>query len=411
MKSLRTTGFMKHSNDMREHLRIECRPVRWLGVIGHHGVFLIILTLNFIGGHRVVGQIPVCTDLNAERTRVVSDQEPVDAARLLSTATSKPRAVWIDREDVMRLPLTGRGWSRVKHAAKPPLGPPSLYDQNSNHDVATLAKALVSVRLERKEYADEVRRVIRALMEQEDHREPLAVARNLPSYVIAADLVGLDPNDTEHFREWLRRVMKYGFEGRTLVRIHESRPNNWGAMAGAARMVVAAYLGDDLELAKAAKVFQAYLGDRSVVCEFRFAANRSWQSDPTVPYAINPVGAIKAGISIDGAQPEEMRRAGDFQWPPPQNEYPWEGLQGLVVQAEVLHRQGYESWKWSDAALARAARFLYHAGLPPDGDDRWVVWLLNARCQVSFAADSSASFGKNMGWTAWTHAAIAVSPN
>ncbi len=313
------------------------------------------------------------------------------------------KGIWISRDELIALDVVGKNWARLRSLAEKPIGPPALYDQNSNHDIQTLTKAMVGVRLNNERYQNEVRRVIRQLMEQNEAREPLAVARNLVSYILAADLVGLSDQDDERFRGWIRETMKTKFEGRTLTEIHELRPNNWGAMAGATRIAAASYLGDKKEIERAAGVLRGYLGDRSFHHEFRFSSNRTWQFDPSAPVAINPAGAIKDGILIDGAQPEEMRRASDFRWPPPANDYPWEGLQGLVVQAELLHRQGYDAWSWSEMAIYRAARFLFSAGLIPDGDDRWVVPLINARCKCSFPVDTNATFGKNMGWTLWTH--------
>ncbi len=76
---------------------------------------------------------------------------------------------------------------------------------------------------------------------------------------------------------------------------------------------------------------------------------------------LNPSGATKEGESIDGALPSEMRRGGSFRFPPKRTEYPWGGLAGAVVQAEILSRQGYDAWSWSDRALRRATEFLRRA--------------------------------------------------
>lgn len=335
-------------------------------------------------------------------TALIATKDAADAQETPDLIVPK-QGIWISRDELITKEIVGRTWARLQAMAERPLGPPTLYDQNSNHDIQTLTKAMVGVRLNDERHLKEVRKVIRQLSERIEAREPLAVSRNLTSYVIAADLVGLDAEDDEHFRDWLRQCLATKFEGRTLVEIHELRPNNWGAMAGAARISAAAFLGDRKQIEQAALVLQGYLGDREAYRRFRFAENRSWQFDPSAPVAINPAGAMKEGILIDGAQPEEMRRASDLLWPPPENDYPWEGLQGLVVQAELLHRQGYDPWSWSEMALYRAVRFLYSARMEPLGDDRWVIPLVNTRCQSTFPVDADATFGKNMGWTLWTH--------
>ena len=112
---------------------------------------------------------------------------------------------------------------------------------------------------------------------------------------------------------------------------------------------------------------------------------------------------MKDGHSIDGALPEEMRRGGDFQWPPAQTGYAWEGLQGAIVQAEILHRAGYDTWQWEDQALLRAVEFLESIGWSADGDDRWQIWLINYAYGTSFSTQTAVSPGKNMGWTDWSH--------
>jgi hypothetical protein len=112
---------------------------------------------------------------------------------------------------------------------------------------------------------------------------------------------------------------------------------------------------------------------------------------------------MKQGHSIDGALPDDMRRGGSFTWPPNHTAYAWEAMQGAIVQAELLYRQGYDTWQWEDQALLRATEFLYSIGWQPTGDDTWQPYLINARYDTNFPAPASAASGKNMGWTAWTH--------
>ena len=99
-----------------------------------------------------------------------------------------------------------------------------------------------------------------------------------------------------------------------------------------------------------------------------------------------------------------MRRGGTFAWPPVKTDYAWEGLQGAVLQADLLYRAGYATWTWSDRALLRAARFLYErAGWPAIGDDQWQPWLIDKRYGTSFRAAPPARTGKNFGWTDWLY--------
>ena len=40
---------------------------------------------------------------------------------------------------------------------------------------------------------------------------------------------------------------------------------------------------------------------------------------------------------------------------------------------------------------------------PPEGDDIWQPWLVNAVYGTDFPVESPTDPGKNMGWTDWTH--------
>ena len=233
----------------------------------------------------------------------------------------------------------------------------------------------------------------------------LALGRELAAYVIAADLVKLPADKNTVFRAWLRRTRTEQLLGRTLQSTHEDRPNNWGAHAGASRAAVAAYLGDTVELARTAQVLRGWLGQRSVYAGFKWG-DLSWQCDPLRPVGINPAGCARNGYSIDGVLPDDQRKSGGFDWPPPRENYVWEALQGALVSAEILHRQGYDTYNWSNKALLRAYRWLHiQANYPATGDDEWQSHVVNYRYRTTFPAPLPARSGKNMGWTDWTHGA------
>jgi hypothetical protein len=176
---------------------------------------------------------------------------------------------------------------------------------------------------------------------------------------------------------------------------------------------VAVYLGDAEELAEAADVFHGWLGNRDVYAGFKYG-ELSWQADAENPVGINPKGATKDGYSIDGVIPDDMRRGGTFGFPPEMTNYPWGGLEGATVQAQLLYRQGYDAWNWEDKALLRAAQFLHDISLEYDpdwwahGDDEWNAWLINYAYDTDFPTELPAREGKNMGWTDWTHTEPAV---
>jgi hypothetical protein len=237
----------------------------------------------------------------------------------------------------------------------------------------------------------------------------LALGRELAAYVIAAELAGLDKEDDQVFRAWLGRVLSEKLDGRSLRSTHEDRPNNWGTHAGASRAAVAAYLGDKEELERTAAVFRGWLGDRSSYAGFSYK-DLSWQADPAKPVGINPKGAVREGHLLDGALPDDMRRGGRLKFPPGGTGYPWEALQGALVEAEILKRAGYDAWEWEDRALLRAVEFLNRVGWQATKDDEWQVWLINYRYGTSFATAVKVRPGKNMGWTDWTHGGRASPP-
>jgi len=340
------------------------------------------------------------TDPGAHLGATTAANAAIQAVSIAAVAVQP--GVWISPDQIRSLPTTGAAWLKLTQSAAKTTTTPDLSNQDEDADVFTLAKALVGVRQNNATYLAQVRQNVMAAIGTEAGGRTLALGRNLASYVIAADLVGLSPTDDARFRTWLRTTLSENLDGDTLRSTHELRANNWGTMAGGSRAAVAVYLGDTVELARVAKVFKGWLGDRASYAGFKFG-DTAWQADPKAPVGINPLGSTKGGHSIDGALPEEMRRGGPFAWPPKYTNYPWGALQGVVVQAEILYRAGYDTWQWSDKAILRAVQYLYNIGWAATSDDQWIISLINARYGSTFTANAKASPGKIMGWTAWTH--------
>jgi Alginate lyase len=333
-------------------------------------------------------------------------------AASLTPALAPPRpvaGVWTTPQELASKPTSGRAWDEVVRAAALAGGVPKLSNQDTDQDVYALAAALVFARTGAIAYGDKARSSIAAAIGTERGGRTLALGRNLPSIVIAADVMNLpafDPALDGRFRSWLSSVRSETLTSETLISTHEQRANNWGTMAGAARVAADAYLGDAADLNRAAAVFRGWLGDRHAYTGFRYG-DLSYQANPAAPVGINPVGATKQGVSIDGALPEEMRRGCSFRPDPCHTPYPWEAMQGAVVQANLLARRGYDAWTWSDHALLRAATYLQgldalYGGWYAADDDTWQPWLLNYAYGTSLPALSPSTPGKNMGWTDWT---------
>ena len=226
--------------------------------------------------------------------------------------------LWTTAAELAARPTSGSAWAAVKAAADGSPGTASIADQNSDHDIDTLAAALVYARTKIAAYRAKAAAGIGAAIGTEQGGRTLALGRNLASYVIAADLIELGNYDGAldgRFRSWLSAVRTEDLGGDTLVSTSEQRPNNWGTMAGASRVAADIYLGDTADLDRAATVFRGWLGDRSAYSGFKFG-DMSWQVDPSHPVGVQPPGATKDGLDIDGALADDMRRGCALQTPP-----------------------------------------------------------------------------------------------
>jgi hypothetical protein len=108
--------------------------------------------------------------------------------------------------------------------------------------------------------------------------------------------------------------------------------------------------------------------------------------------------------NLNGVLPDDQRRAGGYTWPPPKENYAWEALQGLMTQATILNRAGYDVFNWESRALLRAVQWLHTQALfPAGGDDTFVPHLVNFHYGTTFPAPVPSRSGKGMGYTDWTH--------
>ncbi|MEX0685697.1 MAG: alginate lyase family protein [Balneolales bacterium] len=328
----------------------------------------------------------------------------------LNSENAHEPSIWLNQTEIDDLPTQGESFEYVVNFANSGLKA-NLFDQDNDHNNQTYAQALLCARDVDQVYCDMAIQGIIDAMHTQGEAHMLALGRNLAAYVIAADLTGYrDPQ----FIKWLDEIRHKEISGRTLISTHERRPNNHGTVAGASRIAASAFLGDESDVASAAQIFHDWLGNREVYTDFVFGGPDGildWQANPDKPVGINPPGSTKEGHNIDGVLPDEMRRCGDgsFKWPPCRTGYNWGGMQGAVLQAELLHRQGYPAWEWESKALLRAASWLYNA-TADDGDTyypriemRWQPWLINKTYDTNFKTERATPPGKNMGFTDWTH--------
>jgi hypothetical protein len=342
----------------------------------------------------------VYSNLTAGRTSAAA---VVEAPQTIAGA-----GIWISQAEIAQLPTSGSAWNNLLATANSSCGAVDLTDQEDATNVCVMAKALVFARTGTVSYRTDVMNALSQIIAAPAYSgRALALGRELVSYVIAADLIGLknfNPTLDLAFRTAIRVLRDAPTtEAGTLRECHERRPNNWGTHCGASRIAIDAYLGDTADLARAAQVFKGWLGDRASYSGFSYG-DLSWQCDSSRPVGINAAGCTRNGHSIDGVIADDQRRAGSYAWPAPQENYVWEALQGALAQAVLLHRAGYPVWDWENRALLRAVAWLHNVNqYPADGDDTWQPHIINRFYGTSFPAPTPSRAGKNVGWTDWTH--------
>lgn len=334
--------------------------------------------------------------------------ESVGYTNRLWTTVAELQAMSLKPLEIARL----RKWSSSVQS-------PQLFRRNEDQDVRLLSATYLSFIEQDIARQNQLKAICRAAIGSEvgapdgfGDAESLALSRNLPAVLIACRLLAMHTD--AGFRLWVKQLDEQllGGQQRSLRSTHEQRANNWGTHAGAARAARAVFLNDKQALAEVAKVFAQWTGQLSGPTLFKFKRDTSWQANPRKPLGINPAGSSRDGHSLDGVLPADQRRGGSYQWPPPQEPYVWEALQGAVVTAQILHDNGYPAWEWGDKALLRAVRWLIdEAQFPAEGDDVWILQLIDLNYGTSFSTPyllRPSKPGKNMGFTRFTHSAKIV---
>ena len=265
------------------------------------------------------------------------------------------------------------------------------------------AGALVAVATNDTELRNRVVQGLTGAVGTENGARALAIARQLTGYVLAADIIGYyDPS----YVQWVGSMITFPTTSGpgSLRESHMERPNNWGTHAGVARLAAALYTNDGEEAQDAVDVFVGFLGDRSRYAGFKYG-DLSWQANPEAPVGVNPPGSSLDGHSLDGALPEELRRAGGFQYPFPKENYCWEAMQGIVTMAWLVEQNGF--FVLNLTAVKRAYDWLVNeADYPAEGDDRFVVPMIECLFDPDWpgvSTNGAVGSGKSIGFTGWTH--------
>lgn len=367
--------------------------------------------------------VPTATSATPTATQVSptsTPAQPTPAPSGLPPSSTSSKGIWISREEIMKLPTSGSEWQALYTTAGGSLGTADIADQNSNHDVNTLAASLVCVRTG--QFCDKARAAVVSAIGTEEGGRWLAVGRNLTSYVISADLLNLradsNPNsDGSRVEAWIRsfltKKLSYNNDASRLVGfpVFDSG-SNASAEQGAAYAAVAAYLGDHNALEYAWNRFRLYSCDRSSpesVIDITKGVAGGWAYDNNHPCAVNPAGTSRDGHRIDGAIINDMVRGGSYQWPPVYTQYPWVGLEGYVPAAYILYRAGYPAFEVENRAVLRTMEYLKY--LDDNTSSVWfdgiraneIIHLVNFIYGTNFPVKGPTGGGRTVGFTGWTH--------
>lgn len=315
--------------------------------------------------------------------------------------------IWTSAAELADKPMAGPAWEAVKQAAdNADPNAATVSDQDSNNNAEILAAGIVYARTGGETYKQ---KVIAACEKLVNGGKPgdrtLAWARETGAYAMAADLVSYR---TPQFELWLRNMAEnyVASDDRTLLYMFKKRPNNWGTQAFGSLCAIYAYLQDTPRLIEVHDYWiQAVIGPKPP--ELTYGDDISWHVDPNNLRLINPKGAMKQGLNIDGILPDDMRRGGSFQIPPQHTGYAWEVLQGVVAGARILERGGMPIWDVADSAIYRAFYALQvrweneFGGWKAEGDDLWMLPFVDHAYGTNYAEEQPErvwKHGKNTGW-------------
>ena len=379
--------------------------------------------------------VPTPTAVGPTATSLPPTSAPIQPSptATLAPVLSAPQytgsgGMWISSSEIMSLPTSGRAWDRIRTTAYGSWGTADLKNQDNKHAINTLAGALVSARTGDTALRTKVRDAIIAAKRSMDESSEwqttngvLAAGRQLGTYAISADLIGLrsfDANADSEFRGWLAmiRTTNIGTHGRwkSITFTCENAAANWGTFACASRIAASIYLGDTADVNRSALIIRAFLGERSAYpanapgrngyFQYTGGYDPSWVCNTAAWTGINP-GCVKSGVNLDGVLVEDAARGGGCCTLQGSGiGYSWEALQGLFVSAELLYRTGAhgDPYQWSNQALKRAMDFMQRSGWGISNAASYVPWMANRRYNTGYPAGPCPS-GRIMSWGDWLY--------
>lgn len=367
------------------------------------GVDFVILFNNY--GHTCPSGTPTRTP--TPRPSITPTRTPTPTP-VGPTPTLPPitigNGIWISKEEISRLPIAGQSgcdsfcasaWNAIVSRADSSWGTPNLSDYAGlGHSQGIWAGAIAAAKFstmpgreaDAQRYYNKVVQGLNAVMGTEAAALPssgggkddgsLALSRQFPRYVLAADLLGIYPwgggyKGYSNYVDYIlhtKFTFRVGDGGHALSDRGGACASNGCAMAQAARVAAAAYLKDRAQLDNAWLVLRRYSGDYTSPETIDFSsAGDAWYHNSSAKLAINPKGSTCNGsYPADGVIPNDQGRGGGCPANPGSapgyTQYPWEGLQGAYAAAFILYRQGYNlagknPFQINDYALLRAVEY------------------------------------------------------
>jgi hypothetical protein len=336
-----------------------------------------------------VGIVAIALAVLAPPRLASTPSNPRVAASAAVPTRAASEYMLIDSARLALLPTSGAPYTAMKRAADDAMATMSLATPNSTSPwlpnygdettgvgkgAATLAAALVYARTGDSTYRDFVIRVNRFVIGSEDSASTngtgaadklLATMRQISAYVLAADLVGMDPEVTGSrsgytstaWKAWLDalRTESIGSGNCSSIVDCNLKATNWGAWASASRTAIDVYLGDSADLAVAVNRLKLYLGESTSGTPWvkSESYDPSWVCGPSVRFtAVNgsSCGTDKDGIIVEDAS----RSAAPYPaWDRAGIDYSFHAYGAQLVAALLLDREGYDVWNWGDRALKR----------------------------------------------------------
>jgi len=327
------------------------------------------------------------------------------------TAPRSTENLWISPAELAVLPDTGSAWSALLEVAEGDLGTPDVADQDSSHDVTTLACALAAARTGRRDLRTKSLNALTSAIGTEEGARWLAIGRNLGAYVIAADVLDVRSGPIYAWlASFLTRTLRANNTDEQITVANWPTGSNASAQVGFVTAALCVYTGDFDRLATFWDGFRRYCGDRtSPIAET--SNSDAWQMTPFDPVGIQDMGAVKHGCRLDGAIGNDMSRGGDDICSPTWTQYPWVGLEGAVPAALVFARAGYPAWEVGGDAIRRALEYLWFLR-QTSGNEDWFdgersnecIFLVNRAYGTRFACALPVGGGRTFGYSDWTHA-------